>query len=229
MESVTLHTAGGKAFENYVARPEEGTPLHGCVVVLHEAFGVTDHIKRVCDDFAGQGYVALAPAMHAFSVGKPEGVVLPVNKAGLDEARQLIGRTAREDIVALVAACVAWAAEQGLKAGLCGFCWGGSVAYLGASHVPGVAACISYYGGQMAQLAAEAQPTCPTLVHLAAHDRYIPLDEARESLAANHPAAQVQIFDADHGFNRDDGVSYDPGVALVARRMTLDVLEKALR
>jgi carboxymethylenebutenolidase len=228
METVTLTTGTGKEFVGHVARPEGefAVKLKGCIVVLHEAFGVTGHIKRVCEDFAGQGYVAIAPAMLAFAVGKAEGVVLPINKNGLDEARRLIEATDRADILAMIEACVRWSKVQGLNVGLCGYCWGGSVAYLAASHVDGVAACVSYYGGQLAKLTAEAQPQCDTLVHLATLDQYIPLEEAVEALKVHHPAAQVQVYEADHGFNRDDGVTYDPGVALVARRLTLDVFLK---
>lgn len=230
MDTITLTTAAGKEFAGYVARPAGefvGEPK-GCIVVLHEAFGVTAHIKRVCEDFAGQGYVAVAPAMLAFAVGQADGVVLPINKKGLDEARRLIEATEREDILGMLAACVAWGKAQGLNVGLCGYCWGGSVAYMGASYLQDIAACVSYYGGQLAKLTAEAQPTCPTLVHLAVHDQYIPLDEAVEALKRHHPAAQVQVYEADHGFNRDDGVTYDPGVALVARRLTLDVFQRNL-
>ena len=228
METVTLTTAAGKDFVGHVARPEGAfaAEAKGCVVILHEAFGVTAHIKRVCEDYAGQGYVVVAPAMLAFAVGKPEGVVLPINRNGLDEARRLIEATERQDILDMVAACVAWGKAQNLNVALCGYCWGGSVAYMGASHLDGIAACVCYYGGQIAKLTAEAQPRCPTVVHLAEHDRYIPVDEAVAALKAHHPAAQVQVYDADHGFNRDDGVTYDPGVALVARRLSLDVIQK---
>ncbi len=228
METVTLTTGTGKEFVGHVARPkgEFAGEVKGCVVVLHEAFGVTAHIKRVCEDFAGQGYVAIAPAMLAFAMEKAEGVVLPINKKGLDEARRLIEATERADIVSMLAACVAWGKGQNLSVALCGYCWGGSVAYMGASHVEGIAACVSYYGGQLAKLTAEAQPRCATLVHLATLDQYIPLEEAVEALKRHHPAAQVQVYEADHGFNRDDGVTYDPGVALVARRLTLDVIQQ---
>ncbi|TKW60513.1 MAG: dienelactone hydrolase family protein [Blastochloris viridis] len=228
MEMVTLTTGTGKEFVGHVARPQgefAGEPK-GCVVVLHEAFGVTAHIKRVCEDFAGQGYVAIAPAMLAFALGTPEGVVLPINKKGLDEARRLIEATERADILGMLEACIAWGRGQKLNVALCGYCWGGSVAYMGASHLKDVAACVSYYGGQLAKLTAEAQPTCATLIHLAEQDQYIPLDEAVEALKRYHPAAQVQVYEADHGFNRDDGVTYDPGVALVARRLTLDVIQR---
>ena len=230
METVTLTSAKGHSFVGHVAKPEgefAGTP-RGCVVVLHEAFGVTPHIKRVCEDFADQGYVALAPAMLSLAVNTADGVVLPQTKAGLDEARRLIEQTAQDDLLALVQACIDWGREQGLKVALCGYCWGGSVAYMGGTHLKDVAVSICYYGGRIAELAREAQPAIPTLVHLAREDRYIPVDEAVNALRVNHPAAHVEVYEADHGFNRDDGVTYDPGAALVARRLTLDALLKNL-
>jgi carboxymethylenebutenolidase len=231
METVMLRTAGGREFVGHVAKPQlmEGEAPRGCVVVLHEAFGVTPHIKRVCEDFAGQGYMVIAPAMLALALNKPEGAVLTQNKAGLDEARRLIGETDRAELLSLVRACTEWGQAQGLKVATCGYCWGGSVAYMAAAHDPEIAACVSYYGGQLQYLTAEAQPKCPTLVHLAELDQYIPIGDATAALAAHHPAAHVEVYEADHGFNRDDGVTYDPGAALVARRLTLDVFGANLK
>lgn len=223
MEMVMLRTAGGREFVGHVARPDEGVTPRGCVVVLHEAFGVTPHIKRVCEDFAGQGYMVIAPAMLSLALNDPQGAVLPQNKNGLDEARRLIEGTDQTELMQLVRACTAWGQAQGLKVATCGYCWGGSVSYMAASHDPSIAACVSYYGGQLQHLAALAQPECPTLVHLAQLDRYIPIAEATASLAMHHPAAHVEVYEADHGFNRDDGVTFDPGAALVARRLTLDM------
>lgn len=230
MEMVTLRTVGGRDFIGHVALPdgEMKTAPRGCVIVLHEAFGVTPHIKRVCEDFAAQGYAVIAPAMLSLALDNPLGAVLPQNKNGLDEARRLIEKTDRAELLQLVRACVEWGQKQGLKIAVCGYCWGGSVAYLAASHDTDIAACVSYYGGQLQHLTAEAQPKCPTLVHLAQLDRYIPIEEATGALKAHHPAAQVEVYEADHGFNRDDGVTYDPGAALVARRFTLDVFAKNL-
>lgn len=94
---------------------------------------------------------------------------------------------------------------------------------MAASLLEGIAACVCYYGGQIHELCKVMQPKCPTLVHLAREDRYIPIDAAVAALAAYDKAAKVEVYEADHGFNRDDGVTYDMGAALVARRLTLDV------
>ena len=229
MDKVILRGASGREFVGYVAMPAKdfGTP-RGAVVVLHEAFGVTPHIKRVCKDFAEQGYAVIAPAMLSLAVGKPEGKVLCQTKAGLDEARDLIGHTDEGELLALVKASVGWGKAQGLKVAVCGYCWGGSVAYACASRLPEIDACVCYYGGKIHELAAQMQPKCATLVHLARLDQYIPIEAAVASLAEHDKAAHVEVYEADHGFNRDDGVTYDIGAAMVARRLTLDVFDKNL-
>ncbi len=224
METVKLRTHNGCEFVGYVALPE-GEP-RGAVVVLHEAFGVTPHITRVCEDYADQGYAVIAPAMLSLAVGKPEGVVLPQNKNGLDEARRLIEATDQGALLELVSACVDWGRAQGLKVATAGFCWGGSVSYKAASLLETIDACVCYYGGQIHELCKVAQPKCATLVHLARLDQYIPVEVATANLAAYDKAAHVEVYDADHGFNRDDGVTFDVGAALVARRLTLDVFSK---
>ncbi|RYG59491.1 MAG: dienelactone hydrolase family protein, partial [Alphaproteobacteria bacterium] len=215
METVKLRTTRGTEFVGHIAVPAEGA--RGALVVLHEAFGVTPHIKRVCKDYADQGYAVIAPAMLSLALGKPEGAVLPQTKNGLDEARRLIEATDHEDLLGLVQACVDWGRAQGLKVATVGFCWGGSVSYKAASLLENIDACVCYYGGQIHELCKVAQPKCATLVHLAELDRYIPIEAATANLAAFDTAAKVHVYEADHGFNRDDGVTYDPGAALVAR------------
>ncbi len=226
METVMLRGLSGVEFAGYVALPQG--PARGALVVLHEAFGVTPHIKRVCADYAGQGYAVIAPAMLSLASGKAEGVVLGQTKAGLDEARRLIEMTDANALLVLVSACVEWGKAQDLKVGVVGFCWGGSVAYSSASQLETIDACVCYYGGRIHELCKEAQPACATLVHLAQEDRYIPVEAATEALATYDKAAHVEVYEADHGFNRDDGVTYDAGAALVARRLTLDVFANNL-
>jgi carboxymethylenebutenolidase len=204
------------------------TPAKGYIMVLHEAFGITPHIQRVCAQYSAAGYVCAAPALFMPASGKAEGIVLPQNKEGLDTARSMIIGTPRADLVAMLQASATWAGAQGLPTVALGFCWGGSCAYVAGVCVPGLKAAVGYYGGMLAQLCAEAQPACPTLIHLATQDRYIPLTETVKAFQTHHPAAQVMVHEADHGFNRDDGVTYNPTVAAYAQQESLKFIEKAL-
>ena len=60
-QTVTLIASDGHSLSAYRADPD-GTPKGG-LVVIQEIFGVNAHIKEVCDGFAAEGYVAIAPAL----------------------------------------------------------------------------------------------------------------------------------------------------------------------
>ncbi len=58
---IELTAADGNTFTAYRAEP--AAEPKGAVVVLQEVFGVNRHIRKVVDDFAAQGYLAIAPAL----------------------------------------------------------------------------------------------------------------------------------------------------------------------
>ena len=61
MSTLQLLAADGNQLSAYIARPEG--PPRGAVVVVQEIFGVNSHIKRVAEQYAAQGYLAIAPAL----------------------------------------------------------------------------------------------------------------------------------------------------------------------
>ena len=69
---IKLKAQDGHELDAYLAEPK-GKPRGG-IVVVQEIFGVSDHIKRVADQYAAEGYLAVAPAM--FDRIKP-GITLP--------------------------------------------------------------------------------------------------------------------------------------------------------
>ena len=60
--TVQLNSSDGK-MDAYVAQPKGGGNYPG-VVVIQEAFGVNDHIKKVTERIAAEGYVAIAPDIY---------------------------------------------------------------------------------------------------------------------------------------------------------------------
>src|SRR5580692_2604298 len=57
----TIMARDGHEFQAWLAAPP-GRP-RGAVVVLQEIFGVNSHIRKVTDDYAGEGYTAIAPCL----------------------------------------------------------------------------------------------------------------------------------------------------------------------
>jgi carboxymethylenebutenolidase len=219
-----------------------GTPKGG-LILLHEAFGLTPHIRRQCDQFAALGYTVIAPDMLEPAAPQAEredeawqsdGIYtwLAQKQVGLDTARPLIVGTAPEQIFDILKSCINKLGD--LPVATIGYCWGGSVSFVAAKqlpgHLPNLACAVCYYGGKIAELAAKLPvPQVPTLCHLAKLDRYIPFEAAIKSLSDNTPDVEAYAYEADHGFNRDDGPVYDAPAAKLALERTLAFFDKYLK
>ena len=62
MKNLAIQAADGGRFNAYVALPPDQTGPG--LVLLHEAFGVTSHMRRMADRFAEDGYVVLVPDLY---------------------------------------------------------------------------------------------------------------------------------------------------------------------
>ena len=215
---IELTAADGFKLAAYRADP--AGKARGALVVAQEIFGVNSHIKSVCDGFAADGYVAIAPALFD---RYERGVDIGYTPADIAKGRELKGKTTIDAALRDVAAARDAVSPSG-KVGVVGYCWGGYVAWMTASRLPGFACAIPYYGGGMLEASGE-QPKCPLIAHFGERDANIPVAGVRE-LAAAHPEAQVYIYPADHGFNCDQRASYDAAAAKLARERTLAFLQR---
>ena len=224
-QDLQLQAADGQPCAACCARPA-ATPRAG-LVVLQEIFGVNAHIRAVCDRFAADGYLAIAPAL--FDRAEP-GVQLPYGPEGV--ARGKLLRAQVPDALALrdVAAAVAEARRQlgtpSARVGIVGYCWGGTLAWLAACELPGVDAAVGYYGSGVAGYAG-LQPQAPVMLHFGLRDAGIPSSDVEKTRAA-HPAVPVYQYDAGHGFNCDDRAAYDAAAATLALERTRAFLAEHL-
>lgn len=213
-QAIELTAGDGFKLAAYRADPT-GKPRGG-LVVAQEIFGVNRHIQSVCEGFAEDGYVAIAPALFD---RYQRGVDLGYTPDDIAKGRDLKGRTQIEATLLDVAAARNAVSASG-KVGIVGYCWGGYVVWMAASRLPGFACAVPYYGGGMLEAGGE-KPKCPVMAHFGERDAVIPVDGVRK-LAASHPEAQVFIYAADHGFNCDHRKSYEPASARLARERTLE-------
>jgi carboxymethylenebutenolidase len=220
-ETIELTCKDGVKIGAYVARPA-GAPKGG-LVVLQEIFGVNHHMRAVADRFAAEGYLAVTPAL--FDRVEPN-VELGYGAEERPRAMDLRSQTKLESTLADMEAAVA-VAKQGGKVGLVGYCWGGTLAFLGACRLPGVTAAVGYYGGGIAAVASE-RPRVPLMLHFGAQDKHIPLTDV-EKIKTAQPTAPVFVYDADHGFNCDERESYDKTASEEARARTLAFLATELK
>jgi carboxymethylenebutenolidase len=215
---IELTAADGAKVSAYRADPP-GAP-RGAVVIAQEIFGVNGHIRSVCDGYAADGYLAIAPALFD---RYQRGVDIGYTPEDIATGRELKAKAqtgaALQDIASArdVAATVD-------KVGIIGYCWGGFIAWMAASRVPGFACAVPYYGGGILDASAE-QPKCPVMAHFGERDHGIPVEGVRK-LAAAHPEIQVFLYPADHGFNCDRRAAYDVAAAKLARERTLSFLHQ---
>ena len=215
---IELTAADGFRLSAWRADPA-GTP-RGALVVAQEIFGVNSHIRGVCEGFAADGYVAIAPAL--FDRYEPR-VDIGYTPEDIAKGRALKALAQLESALLDVAAARDAVAASG-KAAVIGYCWGGYVAWMTAARLPGFACAIAYYGGGILDAASEV-PRCPVMAHFGERDGGIPVAGVIE-LMAKHPAAQMFIYAADHGFNCDQRAAYDAAAATLARGRTLQFLRR---
>ena len=213
MSTLQLRAADGNVLTACLVKPE-GRP-RGAIVVVQEIFGVNSHIRRVAEQYAAEGYLAIAPAMFD---RLQKGVDLGYDAAAIEAGRALKAQTTREGVIADVDAAVEAVRHAG-KVGIVGYCWGGWVAYLAACRAS-VAAAVAYYGGGIAQLLPET-PRCPTMLHFGDQDTHIPMSEV-EQIRRAYPPGVYHIYAAGHGFNCSDRASFDPASARLAFERSLE-------
>ncbi len=215
---IELTASDGHTLAAWRAEPG-GTP-RGALVVAQEIFGVNSHIRGICDGFAADGYVAIAPALFD---RYERGVDIGYTPPDVARGRELKA-LARADVALLDLAAARVAASSAGKVGVIGYCWGGYLAWLASARLQGFACAVPYYGGGMTDAIAEV-PGCPVMAHFGERDSMIPVAGVK-ALAAAHPAAQVYLYPADHGFNCDQRGSYDAASARLARERTLAFLRQ---
>jgi carboxymethylenebutenolidase len=118
-------------------------------------------------------------------------------------------------------AAIDHAGAGGNRVAMVGYCWGGLLTWRSACLLRGLSAAAPYYGGGMTVgIELTRQPQCPVLCHFGAQDHAIALDTV-EAFRRAQPAVDVQVYDAQHGFNCDQRGSYDAAAAALAWDRTL--------
>src|SRR5215213_3514129 len=135
-EMVQFPFAGGNT-GGYLATPEQGSGPG--VIVIQEWWGLVDHIKDLCDRFAGAGFVALAPDLyHGKSTKSPDEAGKLMMAMRIDEAEK--------DLSAAVEYLTIQDSTTSEKVGVVGFCMGGALSLYAATKNDTVGACVVFYG-----------------------------------------------------------------------------------
>jgi carboxymethylenebutenolidase len=209
----------GFEFEALHAAPQG--QRRGGVIVIQEIFGLDQYVHADVARWSALGFEVLAPSM--FDRGE-RGFTAEHDPEGLQAGVRLATANGPDNAMSDIQACVDFLKGRG-PVFIVGYCYGGTMVWLAASRVKGLAAGSSYYGGQIAGMAG-LPLSCPVIVHLGGKDAHIPADEVSAKVTAAHPEVPVYIYEASgHGFNNDGRPDSDPGDAKLARQRTLALFE----
>ena len=224
---VKLKADDGQELGAYVATPAQ-EPV-GALVVVQEIFGVNKSIRDVADFYAGQGFVAIAPAL--FDRFEPN-VELGYSDADLKKAFGYYYPKLEPNVSLLdVAAAFHHVKQAGKPTGVLGFCYGGLMSWVSAVRGENLKmqpdCCVCYYPGGIGKFAGE-EPVCPVMCHFGAADDHIGSDQV-DAVRKAHPDVEIFLYEgAGHAFANPDRPSYKAEAAALADERSLEFLKKNL-
>jgi carboxymethylenebutenolidase len=220
-------TNGDETASGYLSVPESGSGPG--LIVIQEWWGLVDHIRDVCDRFAGEGFVALAPDLyHGETTTEP------------DEAGKLMMALNLDQAVSDMSGAIAYLQQHEATTsdtlGVTGFCMGGGLALVLAAERPAAfSICVPWYGLIPWE---HAQPDWSKVQakvrgNFAENDGFFGPDKARAleaDLKAAGVDADIEIFPGvDHAFFNDTRPEvHDPEQSARAWARTLTALRAEL-
>jgi carboxymethylenebutenolidase len=213
------------------------------VVLLQEAFGVTENLVDIADRLAGEGFAAVAPELY-----HRRGDRIVCDYAHPERVGEHAVSLTDEGILSDLRAVLAWIAAQprldSERVSAMGFCLGGRAAFLAATSLPLVSA-ISFYGsGIVSPLDAWGLTSllhrvdalrCPVLFCFGLTDPTIPpadIETLRRTLrehgrldGGDFEIAAYEV--AGHGFFCDARAAHHPAAAADAWWRSLRLLRRA--
>lgn len=205
----------------YRARPK-GKTKTPVVLVVHEVFGVHEHIRDLCRRLAKQGYYAITPSLFA-----RQGDAGKYDMAhAMDLMRDIVMKAPDQEVMTDLDSTVVFAKGEGAdtdRLAITGFCWGGRIVWLYAAHNHALKTGAAWYGPLAGRTDALRPRTAielaneikaPILGLYAGEDGNISAEDIeamRKALAASgNTGSRIDVFaDAQHGFNADYRPSYN--------------------
>lgn len=236
-QSVSIDVPGSDPMPAYLARPDDGD-VRGTVIVGMELFGVTAHVRDICDRLAAHGYAAVAPDFYHRAA---PGTELPADEYGRKRGFELLGQLTHQQALDDLTATVTWAGgEYPPLVGMVGLSVGGHLAYLAATQLDLPAAAI-FYGGWIPTTDISISRPEPTIAGTArisgrvqmfvgSDDPIVPA-EHRQQITAALTAARVEheliaYPGVGHGFLCDRRASHDLKAATDAWNRLLLFLDR---
>jgi carboxymethylenebutenolidase len=231
-EKLDLETNGGTtsafvalpagALKGPAADVASAQTARAAVVLIHEWWGINDHIRDIAGRYASEGFLCVAPDLFRGKTASDTQAASRLmheltNEDGLDIIRRAIAETQRAYGVS--------------KVGMTGYCMGGTFALRAACEIETLGAAAPFYG-DIPEEEKLAQLRVPTLFIAGKLDNWITPSKAEglENAARKHNLpVEVVSYDADHAFFNDTRPEvYQPVAAQDAWQRVLKLFRQHL-
>jgi len=229
-----IETADGE-MPMYMARPEGGSAGPG-ILVVHDMFGLTEHVQDVCRRFAGEGLIALAPDLYYSFATRRVPYDAPEQAQSLRQQRS--DDKVFDDLYAAFRLLAARGEVRSGLVGAVGFGTGGRDAFLQATRNSEVLALVTFYAPLASEAPTAALQACarlepPALLLFAGEDSTISTDDVAcvdKTLAELGKDYELITYpQVSHGFFCDAQPDvYDADTAAEAWNRTVDFLYERL-
>jgi carboxymethylenebutenolidase len=209
----------------YLSLPQGAAAPLPALVVIHEFWGLNDHVKHWADRLAADGYAALAVDLYGGFVAKDR-------DAAANAMRSVDAAKARQTLLAAVAFLQQDPRVAAKQIGSIGWCFGGAWSLQLAIASEELDAAVIYYGRLIHDPAQLRAIRAPVLGIFADRDRGIPPASVDAFEAAMREAGRdlrVLRYDADHAFANPSGARYDRKHAAAAWQQAQAFLAKHLK
>ena len=239
-EMIELSSEGAQ-FPVYVVQPEG--EIKGGLIVIHEVWGLTDHIKSIADRFAAEGYLVVAPELLG-ETGMTQELAGQLQNELFDPERRNQAQPKIRELMAPIQApgfaekttkrvqvCFDYLTEQsGVdgRIGVSGFCFGGTYSFGLAVVEPKLKAAVPFYGHADYSVEQLRAITCPILAFYGENDERLmaSLPELKSNMEAAGVDFTAQVYkDCGHAFFNDTNrFAYNETAAHDAWAKALDFL-----
>ncbi|MBB3129463.1 dienelactone hydrolase [Paenibacillus rhizosphaerae] len=187
------------------------------VIILHEIYGLNEHILAFGDKVSRSGYEVLTPNLLIRGPfpyeQEEEAYSYFVNQIGFDRAVDEVNQIVRDhrdryDCIMIV-----------------GFSIGATIAWrCSGSGIDGI---IGYYGSRIRSYA-EMEPKCPALLFFASNEKSFDVSELSEKLE-HRRNTHVHVIEGEHGFMNPYSKSYFPQAYQACLEMSFNFLRRVAK
>ncbi len=209
---------GSQSFKVYVTGPEQAS---NGILLIHEWWGLNDHIRSWADRFAAMGYRAVAIDLYDGKITRDP-----------DQAGKLMKAVDQAVANRKLKAAIGWLKRPGRRLATIGWCFGGGQSLQASLQAPqDIAATIIYYGKPVLDVERLKTLQGPVLGLYAKQDGWITpavVSDFQQAMNKAGKPFEMHMYDAKHAFANPSGKRYDSEAARASWKVVRAFLHRVM-